>query len=65
MILLIEFLNKPVSTEMVKALLEAAMFAPSAGNEQPWQFIVLDDRKLLDVSIERPSRGFSATSEPS
>ena len=24
------------------------MFAPSAGNEQPWQFVVLDDRKVLD-----------------
>ncbi|MHB8118209.1 MAG: nitroreductase family protein [Methanothrix sp.] len=43
-----KFLDKPVSREMVRELLEAAMFAPSAGNEQPWQFIVLDDRKFLD-----------------
>ncbi|MDD4651182.1 MAG: nitroreductase family protein [Methanothrix sp.] len=42
------FLDKPVSREMARDLLEAAMFAPSAGNEQPWQFVLLDERKLLD-----------------
>jgi nitroreductase len=44
-----KFLDKPVSREMVRELLEAAMFAPSAGNEQPWQFIVVEDRALLDA----------------
>jgi nitroreductase len=43
-----KFLNKPIPTEIVREILEAAMFAPSAGNQQPWQFIVLDDRKFLD-----------------
>jgi nitroreductase len=43
-----KFLDKPVSGEIIRELLEAAMFAPSAGNEQTWQFIVLDDRKFLD-----------------
>lgn len=43
-----KFLDKPIASEIVRELLEAAMFAPSAGNEQPWQFIVLDDRKFLD-----------------
>jgi nitroreductase len=44
-----KFLDKPVSEKMIKELLKAAMFAPSAGNEQPWQFIILDDRLLLDA----------------
>ncbi len=39
---------EPVSEETVKVLLEAAMSAPSAGNEQPWHFIVITDRRLLD-----------------
>ena len=43
-----KFLDNPVSGEMVRDLLEAAMFAPSAGNEQPWQFIVLSEREILD-----------------
>jgi nitroreductase len=36
-----------VSEEQVQKLLEAAMSAPSAGNERPWQFVVIDDRKVL------------------
>jgi len=39
----------PVSAALVKELLEAAMSAPSAGNEQPWHFIVIEDRKTLDA----------------
>ena len=39
---------QPVSEELVKELLEAAMSAPSAGNEQPWHFIVMKDRRTLD-----------------
>lgn len=43
-----KFKPQPISREIIKELLEAAMFAPSAGNEQPWQFVVLDDRTILD-----------------
>ena len=32
----------------IKTLLEAAMNAPSAHNKQPWHFIVVDDRAVLD-----------------
>ena len=32
----------------IKILLEAAMNAPSAHNKQPWHFIVVDDRAVLD-----------------
>lgn len=40
---------RPVSDELVRDLLRAAMSAPSAGNEQPWHFVVIRDRVLLDV----------------
>ena len=43
-----KFKPQIISREIMLELLEAAMFAPSAGNEQPWQFVVLDDRKVLD-----------------
>ncbi len=39
---------EPVSQETVKTLLEAAMSAPSAGNEQPWQFVIITQRRVLD-----------------
>ena len=41
------FTDAPVSEEAVKVLLDAAMIAPSAGNAQPWRFIVVDDPALL------------------
>ncbi len=39
---------QPVAEETIRLLLEAAMSAPSAGNEQPWQFVVITQRGLLD-----------------
>ncbi len=41
-----------VGEEDVKALLEAAMSAPSAGNSQPWHFVVVTDRQTLDALAE-------------
>ncbi|MGQ9609399.1 MAG: nitroreductase family protein [bacterium] len=43
-----KYTNEDVSEEIVKELLEAAMSAPSAGNEQPWHFVVIRDRKILN-----------------
>ena len=42
------FTDQAVKKEQIEEVLKAGMNAPSAGNEQPWQFLVIDDRKLLD-----------------
>ncbi len=42
------FKNKEISEEQITKLLQAAMYAPSARNTQPWHFIVVTDRKKLD-----------------
>jgi nitroreductase len=39
----------PISDEMMHTLLDAGFSAPSAGNQQPWHFLVIDDHKLLTV----------------
>jgi len=39
---------QPVPSALISQVLEAAMSAPSAGNEQPWQFVVITDRRILD-----------------
>jgi nitroreductase len=44
-----KFIAEPVSDELVEKLLRAAMLAPSAGNQQPWHFVVVRDRKKLDA----------------
>jgi nitroreductase len=43
-----KYTTEPVPDHLIKELLEAAMSAPSAGNEQPWHFIVITDRQILD-----------------
>lgn len=43
-----KYTSQPVSEQVIKELLEAAMSAPSAGNEQPWHFVVIDDRHISD-----------------
>jgi nitroreductase len=43
-----KYTKQDVPDELVERLLRAAMSAPSAGNEQPWHFIVVRDRELLD-----------------
>ena len=43
-----KYLDKPVDKDQIKMILKAGMNAPSAGNEQPWHFLVVDDREILD-----------------
>ena len=42
-----KYVKKPISEKIVKEVLEAAMSAPSAGNEQPWHFVLIDNPKIL------------------
>jgi nitroreductase len=46
------YTDEPVTETQVEQMLRAAMSAPSANNEQPWQFVVIDDRALLDTIPE-------------
>ena len=40
------FTDQPVSDEEVEKLIEAARWAPSAGNIQPWEFIIVRDPQV-------------------
>ena len=42
-----KFTEEPVSDAQLEVVLKAAMNAPSAGNEQPWRFVVVRDRDTL------------------
>lgn len=44
-----KFTREKVSKEHLRCILESAMFAPSAVNKQPWNFIVIDERQTLDA----------------
>ena len=43
-----KYQDKPVEREKIEAMLRAAMQAPSAGNQQPWEFYVIRDREMLE-----------------
>lgn len=40
--------DKPVEEDKLRKVLEAARLAPSAGNRQPWRFIVVTDPKIKE-----------------
>ena len=41
------FESEPLTADQLQEILTAAMYAPSAGDQQPWQFLVIDDHTLL------------------
>ena len=43
-----KYTNEPLTEGDISKLLRAAMSAPSAGNQQPWHFIVITDRQVLN-----------------
>lgn len=43
------FTDQPVETEKIELILRAAMAAPSAGNQQPWEFFVVRNREKLEA----------------
>ena len=42
------FTNQKVSDQIINALLEAAFYAPSARNGQPWFFSVVQNKEILN-----------------
>lgn len=47
-----KFLPGKIPDEIIQKILKAAMYAPSARNTQPWQFVVVTERELLDALMK-------------
>ncbi len=43
-----KFKSTPVPKEHILKIIDAARMAPTAGNQQPWKFLVIRDRKKLN-----------------
>ena len=39
--------KQPITEEQLRRLLFAGVMAPSGSNVQPWEFIVIDDDKII------------------
>lgn len=48
-----KYLDKPLSKEIIDKLVEAAGWAPSGMNEQPWGFIIVEDKSLIKELSDR------------
>lgn len=49
------FTDKEISREDIDKIIEAGICAPSAKNQQPWEFIVINDRNILNKLSEKAS----------
>jgi len=59
-----QYTQQRISDELIRQLLVAAMSAPSAGNQQPWHFIVLTERPALDALADALPFGKTLHSAP-
>lgn len=54
------YTEQKVEKEKIEQILRAAMAAPSAGNQQPWEFyVVTDPETILKLSQTSPYAGFT------
>jgi len=60
-----QFKTDPIPDEYVDMIIEAARWAPSGANTQPWEFVIVRDQKLKDdiVQIVRKSQEHNALME--
>ena len=47
-----KYTSERVSDETLMEIIRAGMNAPSAGNQQPWHFVIIDERALLERITE-------------
>ncbi len=41
------YTDKPVATDMLKDIIRESTLAPSSGNNQPWKFVIVNDRAMM------------------
>lgn len=47
-----KYTSQQIPAEDVKTILEAALLAPSSKSKRPWQFVVVDERPVLEALSE-------------
>lgn len=52
-----KFLKKPVPPKVLEKIVDAAHLAPTARNEQPWEFVVVTDRERLKQVADLTDHG--------
>lgn len=59
------YTSEPVNADQVRMIIEAALMAPSSKSVRPWQFIVTEDREMLQKLSEcKPNYATSLATAP-
>ncbi len=59
-----KYKKETIPDDILEELLEAGMSGPSGGNNKPWQFIVINDPKILEEVPNIPSGAPFASNAP-
>lgn len=59
-----DYTDQKISEDDIVKMLQAAMQAPSAGNQQPWQFIIFTEKEQLNALANVLPYGQSLRSAP-
>lgn len=54
------FFDKEIPDEIIKELIRAGTYAPTAANMQPWRFVVVKNKRLIAEYDERAKKDFIA-----
>ena len=55
--------NDPIPLEVQRKILDAAVRAPSGGNQQPWRFVLLESPEVRSIIAEGARRTWEAMTE--
>lgn len=50
----------PVPVDVVQAIIKDCTLAPNAGNEQPWKFIIVNDKRMLARISDESKKNINA-----
>ncbi len=52
-----KFMDTQISPELVQQLLEAALMSPASKSSNPWQFVLTDDKNMLEALSKSKKHG--------
>ena len=55
-----QFQDKMIPETEIEMILEAGRWAPSASNRQPWEFIVIKDKEIINKIVKTQYQKFTA-----
>lgn len=55
-----KYKDTPVSIEVIRKIIKESTLAPNAGNEQPWKFIIVNDKETLERISDESKRNILA-----